>query len=145
MEHPEENITRPKSLQLLCILTFIGSGLSAFSYLIFSVALDTVKDVVQINDLTFLNSADDKRMIAMILSLPRYYFVLHFVLYIASVFGAVLMWNMRKTGFHLYAIAQIILLIIYRIFLPNAQFPVFPLIVTIFFILLYASHVRYMK
>jgi hypothetical protein len=145
VDQPEDKIERPKSLQLLCILTFIGSGLSALSYLVFSVALDTVRQVVQVNDISFLNSAQDEKMITAILHLPRYYFVVHLILYAVSLFGAYLMWSLRKVGFHMYAIAQIILLIIYNIFLPDAQFPVFPLIVTVFFILLYASHLRYMR
>ena len=145
MDQPEGKIERPKSLQLLCILTFIGSGLSAFSYFIFSVALDKVREVVQLNEMTFLNSADEKKIIATMLGMPRYYFVIHFTLYAASLFGAYLMWNLRKVGFHMYAISQIFLLIIYNIFLPNAQFPIFPLIVTLFFILLYAGHLRFMR
>lgn len=145
MDQNEEKIVLPKSLRFLCILTFIGSGLSALSYLIFSVALETVRKVVQLNEMTFLNSADDKKMIATILALPRYYFVIHLSLYLASLFGAYLMWNLRKVGFHLYAVSQIILLIAYKIFLPGAQFPFFPMIVTVFFILLYAFHLRFMK
>jgi len=145
VDQPEGKIIRPKSLRLLCILTFIGSGLSAFSYFIFSFALDTVKEVVQHNDINFLNSAEEKEMIATILNLPRYYFIIHLILYAASLFGAYLMWNLRKIGVHLYAISQIIILILYRIFLPDAQFPFFPLIVTVFFILLYAGHLRYMR
>ena len=127
VDQPEGKIKRPKSLRLLCILTFIGSGLSALTYLVFSMTLETVREVVQLNELIFLNSAEDKKMITTILSLPRTYFIIDFILYAASLYGAYLMWNLRKVGFHFYSISQILMLIVYNIYHPESQFPVFPL------------------
>ena len=145
MEQNEGKNTRPLSLRFLCILTFIGSGLSAFSYFVFSLGLDTIRKIIDPSEVAFLKSDEDRALLEMMLGLPRYYFILHFLLYGASFMGAYLMWNLRKTGFHLYAISQISLLILYEIFVPDAQFPLFPLLITAFFILLYSGHLRYMK
>jgi len=145
MDQTEEKIQRPKTLQILCILTFIGSGLSMLSYLILAFALDAFKEVVQSDNFNFLKSAEDQALIEMIFNLPRIYFVIHFIFYAASFVGAYLMWNLRKPGFHIYAIAQISLLIIYKVFIPSAPFPVFPLMVTVFFILLYFGNLKFMR
>jgi hypothetical protein len=145
MDQNEEKIQRPKTLQILCILTFIGSGLSMLSYLIFAFALDVFKEVVQNNNFSFIKSAEDQALIELIFNLPRIYFVIHFIFYAASLIGAYLMWNLRKIGFHIYTIAQISLLIIYKIFVPSAPFPVFPLMVTVFFILLYFGNLKFMR
>lgn len=145
MQQPEQKTIRPSSLSFLCVLTFIGSGFSAFSYFVFSAAIDTVRQVVSMDEFKLLQSSEDLEMVKKLLDLPRLFFVLNLVLYIGSLSGAILMWQLKKAGFHLYSISQIFILIVYSIYIPASQFPFFSLFITVFFILLYAIHLRYLK
>jgi len=100
-EHPglpsSAPVKRPNLLTVLCILTFIGSGLgwSALTYAL-------------------------------------------------SLLGAWIMWNLRKPGFHLYTIAQII-----QVMLPNIYFgiPGIPwagIILSGTFVVLYGLNLKHM-
>jgi len=73
------------------------------------------------------------------------FFLFQGLLYLLSLSGAVMMWNLRKTGFHFYAVAQILLLIVYELYFTGAPFPLMPLIITIIFILLYFRNLKYLK
>ena len=53
------------------------------------------------------------------------YYFFQFLYFSLSVLGALLMWNLRKIGFHTYTVAQILLLINVKIFLPFLPFPWF--------------------
>jgi len=61
------------------------------------------------------------------------------LLQIISFTGVVQMWNLRRTGFHLYAIAQLLMLIVSTIYVykPTNTFPMFDLLFASLFILLY--------
>ena len=145
MDHPEAKILRPVLLKILCILTFVGSGFSLFSYVLLFFYSDLFMEVASSDQFTFFRTEEERNMIIEIFALPRVYFFLHIVLYASSVFGAYLMWKLRKTGFHFYAIAQISLIIVYKAFMPSAPFPYLPLVVTIIFILLYFRNLKYMS
>ena len=145
MDLPEEKIIRPELLKVLCILTFIGSGISFFSYFVLVFTLDFFRTIETGEMFGFFQSEEEQNMLSMIFSLPKIYFIIHSVLYAASLYGAYLMWNLRKTGFHFYAIAQISLLIVYKAFIPEVPFPFIPLIITVVFILLYYSNLRFMR
>lgn len=75
---------------------------------------------------------------------PRFYLA-QSVLYLLSLIGAILMWNLRKMGFHIYTVAQILLLISYNLFLSSQPFPLIPLFISITFILLYARNLSLMR
>lgn len=145
MVQNEEENKRPELLKILCILTFIGSGLSLFSYTILAIFIDFFRTVSTQEAFTFLQTEEEKAMLVSMLSLPKIYFILHAVLFALSLYGAYLMWNMRKIGFHFYAIAQIILLIIYKVFIPSAPFPYMPIMLTVIFILLYYRNLQFMR
>lgn len=141
----KDDLKRPELLKVLCILTFIGSGISLFSYTVLALFLDFFRSIASQEAFTFLQSEEEKNMLIMMLSLPSIYFIIHAILYALSIFGAYLMWNLRKTGFHFYAIAQILLLIVYKAFIPDSPFPYFPITLTIIFILLYYRNLQFMR
>lgn len=145
MDQPSEKAKRPEVLKVLCILTFVGSGLSGFSYAFLSLFQDAVFEIASSDQFGFFRNDDEKNLVLSILSLPAIFNILHVILYASSVFGAYLMWNLRKIGFHFYAISQISLLIVYKAFIPSAPFPFFPLAVTVIFILLYFQNLKHMN
>lgn len=135
--------TRPELLKTLCILTFIGSGSSlianGFLYLMF----DKVKEVIEQQEaFIFMGSELD---LSFLLDINSTFFLLQSSFYLLSLYGAIQMFNLRKIGFHLYAIAQIVLLIIPKVFIPVLPFPYFELMVSGVFIYLYYKNLQFMS
>ncbi len=128
---------RPELLTVICILTFIGSGLAAFSNLIISLNYDSLIEIVQNEELTL-------PVVDFFLMLKVEFFIISFIFYSASLFGSIQMWKLKKIGFHIYTVAQIVLLIIPSIFFPSLEFPFLGLLITVLFIVLYAKNLKYM-
>ena len=130
---------RPQMLSILCVLTFIGSGLNTFSSLFIAALFDTFQ-VLALE----LGEKFDLPGMEVLLSATPGFFLIMALLNGSSVFGAVMMWQLKKTGFHVYTIAQILLLIAPMYFL-NLQSPsVLDLIFTGGFIILYSTQLKKM-
>jgi hypothetical protein len=73
------------------------------------------------------------------------YFIATAACYAVSLAGALLMWNLRKTGFHLYTIAQILLVIapMYFFHLPSPS--MLDILLSGTFILLYSTNLKIMS
>jgi hypothetical protein len=74
----------------------------------------------------------------------RLYFIINAALFVMSFFGAVRMWKLKRSGFHLYTIAQILLLIIPLVFIRNIHLPGMNIILTAVFILTYSTFLKIM-
>lgn len=129
---------RPDLLTVLCILTFIGSGMGAFSNLIVGLSYDLIRDMAESGEMNFPG-------IDIYLSLPRSFFLASFVLMFGSLFGALQMWKLRKFGFHVYTVAQILLLLLPTIFMPGMDYPFLNFFITAAFVLLYARNLKHMS
>lgn len=133
------NLTQPKParptlLTVLCILTFIGSGLSALLYLLAAILFGVMSDLlVSIPGMSLVAQG------GIVL------FIVMFILALVSLFGAIKMWGLQKIGFYLYTAAQILMIIVPFIFIPGAQVAVFGIIITILFIVLYALNLKVME
>lgn len=129
---------RPDLLVLILILTFLGSGLQFFSNLFYSFYKDY-----------FIQNLDksifDLEGLKEILEMPLIYFQLNALFYASSIVGAILMWNLRKKGFHIYALSKIALLFILTIYNPFDTTPLFAILTTSLFIFLYFRHLKYMS
>lgn len=125
---------RPQLLTFLCVLSFVGSGLGAvsnlFVYFNHSVILE------MLDEETFKTIGYNFDLFAKI---DRNYFILTGLLQIISFNGVRFMWKMRRAGFHLYAIAQLMMLIVSTIYIykPANSFPMLDLLLTTVFILLF--------
>jgi hypothetical protein len=131
---------RPTFLTVLCILTFIGSGLGVLSGLIMLIAAgmsDTLSTI------PFLGNAVEAASVG-----GTTYTIISLLLSITSLYGAISMWGLKKMGFYLYLIAQILMLIIPFIFLPTlvamAGFIV-GIIFTAAFIIMYAVNLKHLS
>lgn len=124
---------RPTFLTVLCILTFIGSGLSALGQLIGLVAAEALTSLFSsipgMEDMGGLGSG----FLAIVL-----------VLSLASLYGAIMMWQLKKMGFYLYSGANVIALIV-PIIMASAEFPVRGLVFTALFIILYGLNLKHLK
>lgn len=144
LQEKEEN-KRPELLKVLCILTFIGSGLSMISNFIMFLTIDIIRKYYENGSFDFLDEDIDLSALEILLSANSMYFILQALLFGLALYGAYLMWNLKKIGFHFYTVVQIVLLILPQVFLPSMPFPTFELLLSLVFITLYARNLQYMR
>lgn len=131
-------IKRPDLLKLLCILTFIGSGLASVSNLFIYLSFD---EILLLKD-EYTQILPEMETI---LSGGKRFFLTGFFLYTISLVGACNMWKLRKIGFHLYTVAQLFILIMPVVFIKSYPFSFIGLIVTAIFVGAYASNLKLMS
>ena len=128
---------RPEMLQILCILTFLGSGLATFSYFFIFISYDEMLVIME-------ELENDYPEIGIIMKGGKRFFLAGFFLYFISLAGAIQMWKLKKLGFHLYAPAQVLILLL-PLFIPGAApFSFLGLLITAIFIAGYASNLKFM-
>jgi hypothetical protein len=132
--------TRPVFLTVLCILTFISTGFGMLG----SFAIPAMADFIL--ELVKQSPKYDASLYADLFILwgAGWTFYLVVFLFTAMSFtGAILMWNLRRIGFHFYAIANIILFYLPVIWL-NLPFNIVGALLSAAFIGMYALHLKYM-
>jgi hypothetical protein len=97
--------TRSKTLTVLCILSFIGSGFSIIGTLIYALFFDPILNFYSSNDSELYRMMYDS--LAM---LSPEYFLTELFFTLGSLAGVFLMWKLRKLGFHIYILANILIL-----------------------------------
>lgn len=125
--HVENQVTtqRPVFLTVLCILTFIGSGLALLFTLIGLLAAGAIESMASAFPMPTGVSAGPIKSIILLL------------LFGASLYGAILMWNLKRIGFYLYTAAQVVILIL--------GFGILSLIFTAAFIIMYGLNLKHME
>ena len=131
---------RPRLLMILCVLTFAGSGLNIFSGLVIASFFTTFQTIIQ-----QLAEKFDLPGMEILLSAPPSFFFISALIYGGSGTGAVLMWRLRKTGFHVYTISQILLLIAPMYFLKMPGPSILDLLLSGLFIILYSTQLKSMR
>ena len=116
MEEPGQNPQeenrqdRPKLLTVICILTFIGSGMNFISCLIFFVFYDALKEALGKAMIAFsklFNIPESE----MLVNISPSFIGASVIIAAGAIAGAILMWQLRKVGFHVYTVSQILLVI----------------------------------
>ncbi len=139
-KNQNQQLKRTTLLTVLAVLSFIGGGMSIFSNAFLYFYNDEVKQLVESGALQ--SFSDMNLNLDLLLSISKDFFLLQALTNILSVFGVYLMWNLNKAGFHFYTIAQIILLIIPKLYLPGLPFPWFELSLSLLFVYLYAKALK---
>jgi hypothetical protein len=137
---PDTRPKRPNMLTILCILTFIGSGMQLFSSLVIASFYDLFVQIAQ-------EFAEKFKMPGMeqFREVRPLFFVVSAFLYAGSVTGAILMMKMKKTGFHVYAIFQILLILSPMYFLHLSSPGTFDILLAGLFIFLYSMNMKFMS
>jgi len=136
---------RPDGLTLICVLSFIGGGLSFFSNFFIYAFYPKVISAIENGEVMKLPNVDMDMVLGILKSSGRIYYLLISILYLISIYGVKKMWNLQKTGIHFYAIAQIVLLILPLIFV-DAGLSVFPsLLVTVLFVFIFSRYQKIMQ
>lgn len=144
-EVSEQQPIRPELLTVLCILTFIGSGMSFLANGFMYLTIDQWQLAYQEGMFDMFEGQLEMDALEMLLNVNPLFYLIQAVLYCFSVFGAFRMWQLKKIGFHIYTTAQILLLIISKVFLLSQPFPLIPLLLASTFVLLYARNLAVMK
>ncbi len=131
---------RPKLLTILCILTFIGSGLNAFSNLMVFIFYDA-----SMKSAALLIKAFKWPGVDWILDAKPVYFAVTAGINFLALAGAVRMWQLHKHGFHIYTVAQILVILapMYFFRLPGPDF--FSILLSGVFVMLYGSTLKKMS
>ena len=122
-ENPEPQ--RPTGLTIACVLSFINAGFQIISNLFWFLAYNTMQSLGQDEDYLDLMekfSQDNDQIEAAMqsqLAVGRVSYLLSALLFAASFYGVLQMWKLQKKGFHIYAIAQILLLIVEAVFVTS--------------------------
>jgi hypothetical protein len=137
---PEAKPKRPNLLTVLCILTFIGSGMNFFSSIVIAAFYNSFTEVVRTLAEKFSIPGID-----LILESPPSFFFTSGILYVFSFAGAFLMWNLKKIGFHVYTIAQILLILAPMYFLNLPGPSLFDILFSGMFVILYSINLKNLK
>lgn len=121
---------RPPMFVLLCTLSFIGSGISAFMYLIMALNFEEMSRMMEDSEFAVPN-------LSLFLTGGAPFFMLESILNAVAFAGVLYMWNRKITGFHLYTAAQLFLAMVPIAFLEGHPFMVTDAIISGLFVLLY--------
>ncbi len=140
-EKKSDNVLkRPDLLTVLCILSFIGGGLALLSNILIYLFNDEMRTVLSSQNFqTFMGA---KLNFSMFLTISPSFFLLQALFSALSIIGVALMWKMSQMGFHLYTTAQIVLLIIPKLFISGLPFPWFELSLSLLFVYLYGKSLK---
>lgn len=143
MTEEQQNISgkspkRPQLLSILCILTFIGSGFGVIGFLMVAINFEATIEALKV---LYAEMPEANFM----LEAPRDFFLISFLLSAFSLLGAVMMWNLKKIGFHIYASSQLIYLVIPLIYFGGETNPMFNIMLTALFVYLYARNLPFMR
>lgn len=133
---------RVKGLHFVLILSIIGSGYMLLNSLVTALSLPMMQQAYSDGVFNLYGSTitlPDELVVAfeMILAAPQWYYFLSAILYAVSLYGVIVMWHLRKTGFHAYTLAQLLLLLLPVLFFGKSHFNIGDLMLTILFVAYY--------
>lgn len=107
-----------RTLHVLLVVTFVVSGYFLLSYLILGLTLPVMGEPMA----EMVDKFPDEFAIAMerVLAIPQWYFLVSALLNAASVAGAIMMWKLRKNGFHCYTLSKLLLMLMPMLFLDRS-------------------------
>ena len=132
--------SRRRNLRIILVLSIIGSGFNFISYLMTGLTLPFLKTMYQTGSMTF--PSEMTVYVEQIFDTPRSFFLCIALLYGLSLTGVILMWNLRKSGFHLYTLAQLLVLLVTLLFLGRERVPLGNIMFTMLFIIYYYIALR---
>ena len=134
---------RPVLLKVLCILSWIGSGIQIIVSTLYSLFInETVKQEM----FSLLPNQETIDMYKEIFNLMDKTSIWYLILYLGNVFSVYMIWNFKKMGFYGYCLIQVLILLVpysvnpfdFNQLLISAIFP-------IIFIVLYGMNLKYLR
>ena len=131
---------RRRNLRIILVLSIIGSGFSCLSYLVTGISMPMFK--TRLDSWRMVLPAEMDVMVEQWMQTPRSFFLVSALLYALSLTGVILMWNLRKSGFHLYTLAQLLILLITVLFLGKEMLGLGNVMFTLLFVVYYYAALR---
>jgi hypothetical protein len=125
---------RPAFLSALCILTFIGSGISFLGYFIVSLFFNEASEIIIKYSAWHSTEA-----------VSPLYFTALMAMAAVSLTAAIRMWKLHRDGYYLYLISQMIILFLPVICIGLQAFSVTNAIFTAIFIIGYRINRKYLN
>ncbi len=164
MEKQTKHQDRPMFLTVICILSFIGLGMSVISNLVnlaFGTFSSSLYPLVQEGFEQALNEVDATEPAASALleqifsSILKLFEVMpllagiSLVLTIVALIGVIFMWTLKKTGFYLFTAAKVVMIFVPMMLIGvnfmSAMMAIGSLFVAAIFVTLYALNLKAMK
>ncbi|HTF06254.1 MAG TPA: hypothetical protein VK826_19620 [Bacteroidia bacterium] len=148
--------TRPTLLTVLCILSFIGSGIAIVFYIIALLGAMALQAVVSVADSSMEAYADSVGGEAVAnaeaagdvasagMGLVWAYVLIGILATIVALVGVIRMWKLKKSGFYLYTGATVVSMIMTVVY-SGTESLAMGLIAPILFIVLYGLNLKHMK
>ena len=122
-ENPQPQ--RPSGLSIWCVLSFINAGWQVLANILWFLAYNVMQELGQSEEYYEMMekfSPDTEQLETTLqsqLAVSRVSYLLTALLFVASFYGVLQMWKLQKRGFHIYAISQILILIVTAIFVTS--------------------------
>lgn len=123
---------RNSFLTTLCVLTFIWSGLNTFSYFSLYFSWDMLVAMIESGDFPMADM-----VMPMFEHIDKKFFFISSFLFFCSFLGALMMWRLKRVGFHLYTAAQLFALLLPIVFYRELGFPFLDLLLSALFVAFY--------
>ncbi|MBR4505153.1 MAG: hypothetical protein IKP21_00065 [Bacteroidales bacterium] len=123
------------ALHILLVLSMIWAGLSCMSYLMMGLMLPTFQDYYASHP--GMMPEEFHTMMERMFEVPKSYYLVCSLLFALELAGAILMWNLRRSGFHSYTIARLLLLLLPLLFLGRGAMAFGDVMLALLFILVY--------
>ncbi len=136
-------INPPVFFYIMLVLSMINAGITVISSIMLGFSSPTIVEMYENGSLTLPEQMSD--VILSLKRIPQYYYFISAVFWALSFYGALAMWKLRKTGFHCYTLAQLILLLIPLVILGESHVALGNIMFTILFIAYYATIVIFWK
>ena len=138
------DITRQKgikTLHALLIISFINTGMWALSHLTLGFlgpeTRTTMMDVYQTLAEKNENYSAFAIMCEKLFAVPQWYYLICALLDAVSFGGMLLMWRIRKNGFHSYTLAKLLLMLMPLLFLDRSYLGIGEMMMAVLFIVYY--------
>lgn len=122
-------------LCILLVMSIIYGSMMFFSSFIMAVALPAIEKVYTTNQ--NLLPAEIFTAWERMAAVPRPFYAAMAFFGLLSVVGCVLMWNLRRSGYHCYAIAQLMMLVLPLLFLGKGYLGIGDVMLTALFLFVY--------
>jgi hypothetical protein len=124
-----------KTLRVLLVLSIINAACYIFSCLVLAASLPQLSAMFESNPALLPNEMHTAWNT--LSTIPRPYYVAMALLYALSLAGCILMWNFRRSGFHCYALSQLIVLLLPLLFLGKGFVGLGDIMFTLLFLYVY--------
>lgn len=130
-----------RTLHVLLVLSFINTGSWLLSHFALCISTDAMRQtMMDVYNVMADKNQDLKSAVIMMerfFAVPQWYYLLCVLLEAASVVGMVLMWRIRKNGFHCYALSKLLLIMLPLLFLDRSFVAIGDIMIAVLFIVYY--------